>query len=73
MFIRTNQPSITSFYIKKLPIFCRISDESALIRNFLRNGRVRGKLTGRARVKLVERGKINFLLSMSDSFFFQSD
>ena len=43
MFIHTNQPLITSFNIKKLPIFCRISDESALIRNFLRNGRVRVK------------------------------
>ena len=27
---------------KKVPIFCRISDESALIHNFLRNGCVRG-------------------------------
>ena len=38
----------TSFYhiilYKKVPIFCRISDESALIRNFLRNGRVRVNL-----------------------------
>ena len=42
MFIHTKQPLITSFYIKKLPIFCRISDDSALIRNFLRNGRVKG-------------------------------
>ena len=42
MSIHTNQPLITSFYIKKVPIFCRISDESALIRNFLRNWRVRG-------------------------------
>ena len=42
MFIHTNQPLITSFYIKKVPIFCRISDQSALIRTFLRNGRVRG-------------------------------
>ena len=41
LFIHTNQPLITSFYIKKVPIFCRISDESAPIRNFLRNGRVR--------------------------------
>ena len=43
MFIHTNQPLITPFYIKEVPIFCRISDESALIRNFLRNGRVRVK------------------------------
>ena len=42
MFIHTNQPLVTSFCIKKVLIFCRISDESALIRNFLRNGRVRG-------------------------------
>ena len=28
---------------RKVPIFCRISDESALICNFLRNGRVRVK------------------------------
>ena len=48
MFISTNQPLITSFYIKKVPIFFRISDESALIRNFLRNGRVR-RLNDRAR------------------------
>ena len=41
-FFHTNQLLITSFYIKKQPIFCRISDESALIRNSLRNGRVRG-------------------------------
>ena len=41
MFVHTNKPLITSFYIKKVPIFCRINDESALIRNFLRNGRVR--------------------------------
>ena len=32
-------------------MFCRISDESALIRNSLRNGRVRGKAIGRVRVK----------------------
>ena len=44
MFIYTNQPLITSFYLKKVPIFCRISDELALIRNFLRNGRVRVNL-----------------------------
>ena len=25
MFIHTNQPLITSFYIKKVPIFCQIS------------------------------------------------
>ena len=40
MFILTNKPLITSFY-KKVLIFRRISDESAPIRNFLRNGRVR--------------------------------
>ena len=40
MFIHTNQPLITSFYSKKVPIFRRISDESALIRTFLRNGRL---------------------------------
>jgi len=40
MLINTNQPLITSFH-KKVPIVCLISDESALIRNFLRNGRVR--------------------------------
>ena len=34
-----NQSLITSFCINKIPIFCRISDESALIRNFLSNGR----------------------------------
>ena len=43
MFIHTNQPLITSFSIKKVPNFCRISDESAFVRNFLRNGRVRVK------------------------------
>ena len=42
MFVHTNQPLITSFNIKKIPIFRGISDESTLIRNFLRNGRVRG-------------------------------
>ena len=50
MFIHTNQPLITLFYIKKVPILCKISDESALIRNFLRNGRVEGKPIGRVRV-----------------------
>ena len=49
MFIHTKQLSITSFNLKKY-LFCRISDESALIRNFLRNGRVRGKPIGRVRV-----------------------
>ena len=51
MLIHTNQPLITSFYIKKVLIFCRISDESVLIRNFLRNERVWGKPIGRVRVK----------------------
>ena len=41
MFIQTNQLLITSFYIKR-SLFCRISDQSALIRTFLRNGHVRG-------------------------------
>ena len=41
MFIHTNQRLITSLYIKSY-LFCRISDDSALIRNFLRNWRVRG-------------------------------
>ena len=41
MFIHTNQLLIISY--KKVPIFCRISDESALIRNFSRKRRVRGK------------------------------
>ena len=41
MFIQTNQPIIKSFYLKKVPIFCRISDESALIRHFLRDGCLR--------------------------------
>ena len=40
MFIQTNQFLITSFYIKRY-LFYLISDESALIRNFLRNGHVR--------------------------------
>ena len=29
MFIHTNQPLLTFFYIKKVPIFCLITDESA--------------------------------------------
>ena len=41
MFIHTNQPLIIILY-KKGIYFCRISDELALIRNLLRNGRVRG-------------------------------
>ena len=45
VFIHTNQPLITSFYIKKLLIFWPISDESALIYSFLRNGRVRVEIT----------------------------
>ena len=36
IFIHTNQPLITTFYIKRVPIFCRISVVS--IRNFLHNG-----------------------------------
>ena len=51
MFIHTKQPLITSFYIKKGTYLCQISDESALIRNFLRNRRVRRKPIGRVRVK----------------------
>ena len=43
MFIHTNKPLITSFNLKK-DFFCRISDESALIRNFLRDVRVKGLL-----------------------------
>ena len=54
MFIHTNQPLIKSFFIKKVPILCRISDESALIRYFLRKGRVRVK-TGRVKVKRYAR------------------
>ena len=50
MFIHTNQHLMTSFFYKKVPIFCRISDESALIRNFLRNRRVRAKPIGRVRI-----------------------
>ena len=47
MFIHTNQPLITSFYIKKIPILAdEISDDSALIWNFLSNGRVRFKVIG---------------------------
>ena len=42
MFIHTKKPLITSFYIKNT-YFCRISDESALFRNFLRNERVKVK------------------------------
>ena len=38
MFINTNQPLITSFYIKRYLFFCRISDESALIRTFCPTG-----------------------------------
>ena len=34
MFIYTNHPLIISFYIKNVPIICRITDESVLIRNF---------------------------------------
>ena len=41
MFIHTNQPLIISFYIKRY-LFFRISDASALIRNFMHNGGVRG-------------------------------
>ena len=51
IFIHTNQPSITLFY-KKIPSFRRISDESALIRNFLRNARVRGKPIRRVKVSI---------------------
>ena len=53
MFINTNQPFIKSFYTKKVPIFRRISDKSALIRNIRRNERVRGKPIGRLRVNLT--------------------
>ena len=40
MLIHTNQPLVNLY--KNGTYFCQISDESALIRNFLRNGRVRG-------------------------------
>ena len=51
MFIHTNQPLITSFYIKNVPIFCWISDESALIRNFCATGKWGGKTIRHVRVK----------------------
>ena len=38
----TDLPQIFDAQYKKVTYFCRVSDESALIRNFLRNGRVRG-------------------------------
>ena len=41
MIINTNQPLIKSFYIKMQPILRRFSDESALTRSCLRNGRLR--------------------------------
>ena len=41
--VYSHQPIFNQIILyKKVPIICRISDESALIRNFLRNGRVRG-------------------------------
>ena len=46
MFIHTNQLLITSF----------------LYKNFLRNGRVRGKRIGRVRVKFFEEMVINVLV-----------
>ena len=61
MFIHTNQSLITSFYTKKVPVFCRISDESALIRNFLRNGRVRG---------LTDQAREGYFLKSEDKLFF---
>ena len=60
MFIHTQQPLITSFYIKNIPIFCRISDESALIRNFLRNERVGGGVKPIGRVRVNQREKLTF-------------
>ena len=69
MFIHTNQPLITSFYIKKVPNFSRVSDESALIRNFLRNGRVRGKPIGRVRLKFRVNQKTNFQKIRADILF----
>ena len=49
-------------------LFCRISDESALIRSFLRNERVRGKPIGRVRVKklLDSSAEKNFLGEIID-------
>ena len=53
MFIHTNQPLITLFYIKKSAFFFgRIGDESALIRNFCATGASGGKPIGRVRVEL---------------------
>ena len=51
----TNQPLNTSFQIKKVPIS---SHESALIRNFLRNERMRGNPIGRVRVNKYQLCKI---------------
>ena len=53
MLIHTNQPLLTSFYTVKGSYFCRISDESALIRNFRATGVWGGKPIGRVRVKML--------------------
>ena len=55
MFIYTNQPLITSFYIKK----CLFFAELALFRNFLRNRRMTGKPIVRVRVKTYEISNFN--------------
>ena len=52
---------------KNLSIFHRCSDDSALIRNFLRNGRVRGKPIERVRVNRYRRKRSKVDASIFDS------
>ena len=50
MFIHTKQPLITSFYIKKLPIFFRMSDDQRWSAIFCATGALGAQPNGRERV-----------------------
>ena len=59
-------------YIQKEPIFCRISDEWAVIRNFLRDERVRGKPIGRVRVNFRDVGMVSRVQTPVESILWET-
>ena len=62
MFIQTNQPLITSFYIKKVPIFAELAISQRWSAIFCATGAWGGKPIGRVRVNLSEEHKWKFPL-----------
>ena len=56
MFIHTNQPLITSFYIKEVPIFAELAMGQRWSANFCTTGAWEGKPIGRVRVNVIFSG-----------------